>query len=229
MPATDPHRPIQTDAGEPKPIGEIDWYFDFLSPFAYFQHELLLRRHPQLQRNYRPVLLAGLLKHWENKGPAEIPAKRLLTYQYCQWFAGKHGIDLKFPPAHPFNPLPALRLAIAQDCGENCITAIFRAIYAAGADLGQQQHWEELCRQLKIPDGADRIRQQWVKDRLRANTEQAAQKSVFGVPTVVIGGRHFWGVDMTDMALEYRSDPGRFSRGEYHRLASLPVGQARKI
>ena len=34
---------------------------------------------------------------------------------------------------------------------------------------------------------------------------------------------------MTDMALEYRSDPGRFSRGEYHRIASLPVGQARKI
>lgn len=225
MPTTAPHTSTQNDADKV----EVDWYFDFISPFAYLQHELLLRRHPCLKRNYRPVLLAGLLKHWGTKGPAEIPAKRTLSYQHCQWLAGTHDIPMKFPPAHPFNPLPALRLAIAQHCRQDCVTDIFRALYADGADLARQADWEKLCRQRGVADGAERIRQPWVKAQLRANTEQAAQRDLFGVPTLVIGDRQFWGADMTDMALEYLENPGPFERGEYRRLAALPVGQARKI
>lgn len=208
---------------------QVDWYFDFLSPFAYLQHALLLRDHPQLKRNYRPVLFAGLLKHWGHRGPAEIPAKRPVIYAYCQWLAGRHGIPLKFPPAHPFNPLPPLRLAIALDCAGDCVTKIFRALYADGADLGQERHWTELCRRLKVADGDRLIGRQSVKDRLRANTDEALRRNVFGVPTLVVGGRLFWGVDMTDMAVEHLKNPGRFAHGEYRRLANLPVGQVRKI
>ncbi len=224
---TNPPSPASADADGAGV--RIRWYFDFISPFAYLQHELLLRRRPRLSRDYRPVLLAGLLKHWDNKGPAEIPAKRWVTYQHCQWLAGRHGVDLKFPPAHPFNPLPALRLAIARGCEPDCITAIFRAIYADGADLTERRDWEALCRRLGVADGDAAVGRQWVKDQLRANTERAARRAVFGVPTLVIGDRPFWGADMTDMALEYLENPERFGGGEYRRLADLPVGQARKL
>lgn len=219
---------MTTDA---RATGEIDWYFDFISPFAYLQHELLLRDHPHLQWNNRPVLLAGLLKHWGSKGPAEIPAKRFVSYQYCQWLADQHNIPLKFPPAHPFNPLPALRLAIAGECRQACVTGIFRALYADGADLNRRQDWAHLCRKstLGIAAGDELITAPWVKNQLRANTEKAAQRGLFGVPALVIGERQFWGLDMTGMALAYLENPGRFERGEYRRLAALPVGQARKI
>ena len=213
----------------PTRVAEADWYFDFISPFAYLQHELLLRRRPPLKRNYRPVLLVGLLRHWGTKGPAEIPAKRAVSYQHCQWLAGKYDIPMKFPPAHPFNPLSALRLAIAQHCQETCVTDIFRALYADGADLAHPPDWEKLCRQRGAADGASLVSQPWVKEQLRANTEAAVRQGVFGVPTLMIGGRQFWGADMTDMALDYSAHPDTFERGEYRRLADLPVGRTRKI
>lgn len=208
---------------------EVRWYFDFISPFAYLQHEVLLRERPQLRRAYRPVLFAGLLKHWGGKGPAEIPAKREVTYRHCQYLAEQHGIAMKFPPAHPFNPLPALRLAIALRCAPEGVTRLFRAIYADGADLSRAADWEGVCRQLGAADAAERIARPRVKDQLRANTDEAAAAGVFGVPTLAVGGQIFWGLDMTGMALECLHNPKRFSEGEYLRLANLPVGQARRI
>lgn len=208
---------------------EVRWYFDFISPFAYLQHEVLLRERPELRRAYRPVLFAGLLKHWGGKGPAEIPSKREATYRHCQWLAEQRGIAMKFPPAHPFNPLPALRLAIALRCAPDGVTRLFRAIYADGADLSQAADWDDICRQSGVADAAERIARPWVKDELRANTDEAAAAGVFGVPTLAVGGQLFWGLDMTEMALELLDNPARFNAGEYRRLAHLPVGQARRI
>jgi len=93
-----------------------DWYFDFVSPFSYLQCEQLPSLERSLRVRYRPVLFAGLLKAYEHKGPAEIPAKRRFTYRFVVWQAKRLGIPLKFPAAHPFNPLPLLRLAIVADC-----------------------------------------------------------------------------------------------------------------
>ena len=222
MPASDNNPPA---ADRPA----IDWYFDFVSPFAHLQNEILLRDHPNCKRVYHPVLFAGLLAHWGNKGPAETPAKRAAMYHYCQWFAERNEVEFRFPPAHPFNPLPALRLALAQDATARCVTAIFRAIYIDGADLNCADDLRAICRQLTVGDGAELINRQTVKDKLRANTAAAAQREVFGVPTLLIGGRCFWGLDMTEMALDYHSNPAKFNRGEYARLDKLPVGAARKL
>jgi 2-hydroxychromene-2-carboxylate isomerase len=92
---------------------QADWYFDFVSPFAYLQFAGFERLPGDLAISLKPVLFAGLLGHWEHKGPAEIPAKRRQTYRYCHWLAGKRGMPYKMPPRHPFNPLAVLRLAIA--------------------------------------------------------------------------------------------------------------------
>ena len=52
-----------------------DWYFDYVSPFAYLQLEGFDRLPDDLVIRAKPVLFAGLLGYWEHKGPAEIPAK----------------------------------------------------------------------------------------------------------------------------------------------------------
>src|SRR5687768_8342398 len=92
----------------------IDWYFDFVSPYSYICFNRL--DELPIEPSYKPVLFAGLLNHWGQKGPAEIPAKRRWTYRWCTWWAHELGVPLRFPAAHPFNPLQHLRLAIACGC-----------------------------------------------------------------------------------------------------------------
>src|ERR1700749_3512717 len=86
------------------------WYFDVVSPFSYLHLKQFDRLPADLQIEYVPVLFAGLLKANGQKGPAEIAAKRVQTYRMCVFMAQQAGIPFRFPPAHPFNPLPLLRL-----------------------------------------------------------------------------------------------------------------------
>ena len=206
-----------------------DWYFDFLSPFSYLQLVQFDRLPPDLEITYRPVLFAGLLGHWEHKGPAEIPAKRVHTYRWCHWYAARHGIPFRMPPAHPFNPLRPLRLAVAQGAEPALIRAVFDAIWAEGRDLSRDDEWQGLTERLAIADADEAIARPEVKEALKKSTEEAARRGVFGVPTFAIGGELFWGLDATDLVLDYLNDPGLLETGEYARIANLPIAQARKL
>ncbi len=206
-----------------------DWYFDFLSPYSYLQLAEFDRLPPDLEVTYRPVLFAGLLAHWEHKGPAEIPAKRVQTYRWCHWYAARHGIPFRMPPAHPFNPLRPLRLAVAQGAEPALIRALFDAIWAEGRDLSQDEEWQGLTGRLGIANADEMIAAPQVKEALRRGTEEAAERGVFGIPTFVIGDEVFWGLDTTDLVLDYLNDPTMLKTGEYARISDLPIAQARKL
>ena len=206
-----------------------DWYFDFLSPFSYLQLAQFDRLPPDLEVTYRPVLFAGLLAHWEHKGPAEIPAKRVQTYRWCHWYAARHGIPFRMPPAHPFNPLRPLRLAVAQGAEPQLIRAIFDAIWAEGRDPSDDEEWRSMTGRLGIADADEMIAAPQVKEALRRGTEEAAERGVFGIPTFVIGDEIFWGLDTTDLVLDYLNDPALFAAGEYARISDLPIAQARRL
>jgi len=204
-----------------------DWYFDFVSPFAYLQSEQLAALAPRIAVRYRPVLFAGLLDAHGQKGPAEIAAKRDFTYRFVVWQAGKLGIPLKFPPEHPFNPLALLRLALACDCEAQAVQRIFRFVWRDGRLPDLPIEWAELTDELGIRDGAARIASAEVKDALRRNTDEAIARGVFGVPTLIIGSELFWGADATAMAADYVAAGCRYDDPEYARVAKLPVGAAR--
>lgn len=211
--------------------GKIDWYFDFISPFAYLQHCLLGRyqqHNPGLKMRYIPVLFAGLLGHHGHKGPAEIAAKRIMTYRFCHWLAQQHRIPFRMPAGHPFNPLPMLRAAIAKDCAADAIATLFEHCWVnSAADDG----FASMAR-LEQLDGFDQIArlcaQDSVKRTLRHNTEAAAAKGLFGVPTIAIDDDLFWGFDMTEMAMARLGDAALMSDSEYQRINNLPVSQARR-
>ncbi|MEE8501014.1 MAG: DsbA family protein, partial [Kiloniellales bacterium] len=152
---------------------QADWYFDFVSPYAYLQLEAFDRLPDDLEVAMRPVLFAGLLGYWEHKGPAEIPAKRRQTYRHCHWLAGKRGIPFKAPPRHPFNPLAVLRLAVTLEGEPNAVRAIFRHIWADGRDGQDPESLAALAGTLGITDMPARIGDPAVKDRLRRNTDEA--------------------------------------------------------
>lgn len=213
------------------PQKQADWYFDFISPFAYFQFARFHQLPTPLTIDCKPVLFAGLLGHWEHKGPAEIPEKRRHTYRYCKWFADRNGIAFTMPPAHPFNPLPALRLAVALDGSREAIATIFDVIFGEGRDVASEDGWAMATERLGLDraEAADRIADPSVKTTLRTNTEEALSKGVFGVPTFEVDGELFWGVDATEMLLDYLADPNLFTTGDMVRISDLPIGQARKL
>ena len=202
------------------------WYFDFISPYSYFGLYELQRLGADVHVEYRPVLFAGLLNHWGQRGPAEIPGKRTWTYRWCTWYAAQHGIAFKFPHAHPFNPLGYLRLAIAANNEPAAIRKIFEQVWTTGADLADPRILEELATSLGI--AREQLAQPRVKESLRANTDAAIAQGVFGVPSLVVDGEVFWGADATDFARAYIADASVLDNEEMKRVSSLPAGAERQ-
>jgi 2-hydroxychromene-2-carboxylate isomerase len=207
---------------------QADWYFDYVSPYAYLQLESFHRLPADLEVRMKPVLFAGLLGYWDNMGPAEIPAKRRQTYRYSHWLAHKRGIPFKAPPRHPFNPLAVLRLSIALDSDIDAIRAIFRHIWGTGHDGQDPDSLRPLAASLGVEDLEARIANPAVKERLRRNTDEATARGVFGIPTFAIDDELFWGDDLTDMMLDYLENLDLFKDGELARLGELPVAAQRK-
>jgi 2-hydroxychromene-2-carboxylate isomerase len=204
-----------------------DWYFDVISPFAYLQWTRLRRDHPSLRLRPRPVLFGALLQHHGQLGPAEIPGKREFTYRFVAWEARRLGIALRFPPAHPFNPLAALRLILAADDITAATDAVFAHIWGDGLAADSTVALGGVAAALGIVEIDAAIARDEVKSALRNNTEEAIARGVFGVPTLCIDGALFWGNDATGMALDYIADPTAFA-GEFDAVAALPVGISRK-
>ena len=208
------------------PMARLAWYFDYVSPYAYLQ----FAAHPGLMQREDvelvPLVFAGLLKHWQHKGPAELPTKRPHTYRHTTWLAEKLGVPFRYPPGHPFNSLHALRLTLAAGCTYETVRAVNHFIWGEGRSPAEE--WPALAGRLGIADADAAAGAPAVKDALRANGERALAAGVFGVPTFVAGGHLFWGLDATDMLRDWLANPGLFDTEEMRRISALPVAAARK-
>ncbi len=211
---------------------QIDFYFDFISPYAYLAFEHLpevLMGHSYSVR-YKPVLFAALLHQHGQLGPAEIAPKRDWTYRQVAWLARQHAIDFQLPSAHPFNPLALLRLALAcgglDDLPNRFATeTIFHHVWRGGLDAADPQRLQSLTAHLapaRDPAEAD------VKTRLKSLTDEAVALGLFGVPTLVVDGRLFWGFDALPMLRDYLAGDAWFNGPQWEAAAVLPVGIRRQ-
>lgn len=201
------------------------WYFDFISPFAWIGLHRL-KELPALDIDYRPVLFAGILKHWGQKGPAEMPTKRRYTYRWSHWSAQHQGIPLRYPAGHPFNPLHHLRLAIACGSQRDAIQRIFESVWTTGKDASDPAGFALLLKNLSVTQ--EQIENPEIKNTLKNNTEEAIARGVFGVPTLEIDGELFWGADSMEFAKAFLQDRSVVRNPEMQRLDALPVAAARK-
>lgn len=208
------------------------WYFDPISPYAYLHFKLFDRIAwpggvaPQIE--YVPLLFAGLLKANSTKGPAEIVEKRRHTYRMCVWLAREHGIPFRLPPAHPFNPLHALRLLIGAGVTRANIEAVFDCIWRDGNDINAPAVFAALAQRLGISDVAATLARPEVKQQLIANTGRAVKRGVYGVPTFDIDGQLFWGSDTLALMNAWLAQPDLFEHGEMARIENLPAAAMRK-
>jgi 2-hydroxychromene-2-carboxylate isomerase len=144
-----------------------------------------------------------------------------------QWRADRAGIPLIFPPAHPFNPLPVLRLCVAAGATHEAVDATFDHVWREGHAGDDAAALAELATRLGIADPEAAVADDAVKQALRANSEAAIADGVFGVPSLVLDGAVFWGEDATAMFQAYLADPRLFDTPAMRRLAALPVGVER--
>lgn len=210
---------------------QIDFYFDFVSPYACLAFEqlpLALMGH-SVQVRYRPLLFAGLLKYHGQRGPAEIVPKRDWTYRQVLWLARRLDIALQLPKAHPFNPLALLRLAVA--CGDEdglpnryVTETIFRHVWQGGGDATDAQRLQALTQQLaphRDPQGDA------VKSRLRSMTDDALACGIFGVPSMRVDGKVFWGLDALPMVRDYLDGDASLSGPHWNAVSGVLVGAQR--
>ena len=192
-------------AKAPIPQAVVDFYFDYLSPFAYFAAlrlpELCRERGAQLR--FRPVLFAGLLDHWGQRGPAEIPPKAIHTFKLCARYATLHGVPFRSPRFHPYRPLDALRVSLEEVGGNDqakIVAAIFHAGWGEGADLGDRDDLSDAVTAVGLDGEAlmKKASEPPAKSRLRQETEAAIAKGVFGIPTMIVADELFWGVDQLE-------------------------------
>ncbi len=184
----------------------ITCYIDFISPYAYLAFEALPKSLMGVSHCmiYKPVLFAAMLKHNGQLGPAEIAGKREWTYRQVLWQAKHMGVVMDMPQSHPFNPLSLLRLSVA--CSANgepnryvCET-IFKHVWQGGAPADDPERLQALTQQLAPHRSVDSPE---VKDQLKANTEEAIARGVFGVPTFCVDDKVFWGFDALPMMRAY--------------------------
>ena len=204
----------------------LTFYFDFVSPYSYIAFQCLHELPRDVAVDLRPVLFAGLLNHFGQKGPAELAPKRRWTYRWCTWWAKELGIPFRFPASHPFNPLHPLRLAVAAGATPENVGRIFAAVWTTGMDASDAAAFKALATKLGVDEA--RLGAREVKDRLRSNTEEAAARGVFGVPTYEVDGELFWGADALGFVNAYLADPAALRNDEMRRADALPVGAARK-
>ena len=208
---------------------QITFYLDFISPFAYLAFEQLpvALKGVSYSVTHKPVLFGAILKHHGQLGPAEIAPKRDWTYRHVLWLAHSLGVPLQMPASHPFNPLGLLRLAVACDADGTpnryvCET-LFRHVWCGGAeasDAARLQTVTELLAPMRAANSDE------VKAQLKANTDEAIARGVFGVPTFEVDGKLFWGVDALPMLRAYLLGDAWFER-TWNSVAAVAAGVKR--
>lgn len=166
----------------------------------------------------------GLAAHG-HKGPAEIPGKREFTYRHVLWQARGEGVELRFPPAHPFNPLSALRLCLAAGRTAQAVDAIFDWIWRQGRAAGDSlAALAPVTARLGME--ADAVMPRPPRPRCAATPTPTVAAGVYGVPTLAVGNDLFWGNDAHAFALAALRSPSVLG-AEMQRVSMLPVGVQR--
>jgi 2-hydroxychromene-2-carboxylate isomerase len=180
------------------------FYYDLGSPYAYLAAERIHAVLP-VAPIWQPILLGGIWKRSGGRSWATTEA-RVEGMAEVERRAERYGLmPVRWPDPWPANYLRAMRAAtFAQAIGRAVAfsLAAFRQAFAAGRDLALIDNVVIAAAACELHPKAllAGIESQSVKDRLRAATDEAYERGVRGVPSVLVGEQVFWGDDRLEEA-----------------------------
>jgi len=189
---------------------DVDFWFDFSSPYAYLAATQLRRiaGRTNARIRLRPVLLGALFR---SIGTPDVPlfampaAKQRLMGQELERWARERGVPFRFSSRFPIHTVKALRLVLAapEEQRFELVEGLFRAAWVDDRDLSDDAELAVIAREAGLDVAVlDRIASPEIKEALRASTTEAQAREVFGVPTFDVGGERFWGQDRIEQLEE---------------------------
>ena len=189
----------------------LDFYFDYGSPAAYLAWTQLPALCAQAGATLvnQPFLLGGAFQATGNRPPISVPAKGMYLFKDLTRYAKRYGVVFNMNPNFPINTLTFMRAAVGLQMREPTrleafSAAVFKGIWVDGLNLNDPQivgsmlagaGFDPAAMMTMASDAA-------VKDELKARTEAAVARGIFGAPTFFVGDEMFWGQDRLDFVRE---------------------------
>jgi 2-hydroxychromene-2-carboxylate isomerase len=189
----------------------VEFYFDFGSPAAYLAATQLphVCADTGAELVWKPMLLGGVFQATGNHSPAEIAPKGSYMTTDLQRFARRYGVPFVHNPHFPINTLLLMRGAAAIQLQQPArfdayVDAIYHAMWVEPRNLNDPAEVGAVLQAAGFDPAAllAAAGQQEVKDRLKAVTQEAVARGVFGAPTMFVGSDMFWGQDRLDFVRE---------------------------
>ena len=185
---------------------EVEFYFDFISPYAYLAYKKIQSLPKYIKIKYKPVLLGALHNLEGITAPAFIKPKLKHMISDCDLIANKNKSNFIWNSKFPINSLSVMRgyLFINAENRELYLNVMFDAYWKDNLDISNEKILKNLLEKCKINsikffDGIKDLR---IKDELKSITQEAHDKGIFGAPTFVVNNKIFWGQDRLEFALE---------------------------
>ena len=195
-------------------MATLDFIFDFASPNAYYSYKVLpdILTRTGAELNIQPVLLGGLFKITGNQAPmiafANVKGKMEYEMLESKRFTEKHNLtDFKFNAHFPVNTISLMRGLLAAkelDCEKQYIDVVFSAMWEQSQNMGDPEVIAKILNEGGLDATAifELIQSDPIKEKLKVNTQTAADRGVFGIPTFFVGDEMFFGKDRLEQVEE---------------------------
>ena len=185
---------------------KIDFYFDFISPYSYLAHRIIVNSNIREKFSYKPILLGGLHNLGGITAPAFNERKMKNMKSDCTLIAKKNKINFIWNDKFPINSLYLMRgyLLIDNYKKDKFFDICFDAYWKNNIDILKRENIKNILLECEIkPNDFEKgIEDQKIKDELKNLTSLAFQNDIFGAPTFMVNKKLFWGQDRLQYALD---------------------------
>ena len=186
-----------------------EFFFDFGSPASYLAYTQMdaIAKRTGAEIVWRPMLLGGVFKATGNASPVTVPAKGKWMMDDLPRFAKRYGVPYNRNPFFPINTLLMMRGAAAFEGApqfRHYVDAMFKAMWVDAKNMNDLPTAAGVLKAAGFDpqEFMAKAESQEAKDRLKATTEEAVARGVFGAPTTFVGEDMFFGQDRLDFVEE---------------------------
>jgi 2-hydroxychromene-2-carboxylate isomerase len=159
---------------------------------------------------WRPFLLGPIFaaQGWTDSPFNLYPVKGRYMWRDLERICAREGLPFRRPSRFPRNSLLAARVALiaaGEGWGAEFTRAVYRANFAEDRDIADADVIGGVLSALGRPAAPilARAGSPEIKQRLKAQNEEAVALGIFGAPSFTIAGELFWGNDRLDEAIAW--------------------------